>query len=216
MSRVSSPSRPSASATRGSSRIDLGKNSDISISRKTQPSATIGGIGVTQEVASIGGVTVTGGVRVEIAPIGLDISGNPDYDDPSKSTVSIAGGAEVPGGIIGVSGGVTINTSTGEIEGGSIGGEIAGIGVNVSNSKRGGLGVEVSVQIPFTPIEISLGFGFPKKEEPTPTLPPAPAPAPAPNEFPEGTNRYCNIVFALSSYKREYYNGGYYESRDVK
>ncbi|TAF25498.1 MAG: hypothetical protein EAZ69_29955 [Oscillatoriales cyanobacterium] len=72
-------------------------------------------------------------------------------EDPSKSSISIGAGAEIPGGILGVSGGVTINTSTGQIEGGSIGGEVAGVGINISKSSEG-VGVGISLQIPFTPI----------------------------------------------------------------
>ncbi|NQE38361.1 hypothetical protein [Microcoleus asticus] len=163
MSRVSSKSSLSPSATRGSSAIDLGKDSGVDMGRKTTPSVTSGGIGITQEVANIGGMTVTGGVSVEVSPIRLDISGNPNFEDPSKSTIGIAGGAEIPGGILGVSGGITINTSTGEIEQVSIGGEIAGVGAEVSVSKDGSVGVGISLQIPFTPIEISFGLGFPNK-----------------------------------------------------
>lgn len=75
----------------------------------------------------------------------------------------------------GVSGGVTIDLATGEIVGGSVGGEALGFGINASSSKDGGLGVEVTVQL--GPIEISLGFGFPPKgKEPTPTPTPTPTP----------------------------------------
>ncbi|TAE99299.1 MAG: hypothetical protein EAZ79_05620 [Oscillatoriales cyanobacterium] len=110
-SRVSSKSSLSPSSTQGSSAIDLGKDSGVDMGRKSQVSASSGGIGVTQEVANIGGVNVTGGVSVDVSPIGIDISGNPNYEDPSKSSISIGAGAEIPGGILGVSGGVTINTS---------------------------------------------------------------------------------------------------------
>ena len=173
-SRVSSKSSLSPSVSSRSSAIDLGKNSGVDLGSKTQTSVTTGGIGVTQEVGNIGGVTVTGGVSVDISPIGLSISGSPSYEDPSKSTISIAAGAEIPGGILGVSGGLIINTSTGQIEGGSIGGEIIGIGVGISKSSEG-VGLEISFQIPFTPIEISLGFEFP--EEDTPSSTPTPSPS---------------------------------------
>ena len=165
MSRVSRKSDLSPSITKGSSGIDLGKNSGVDMGQKSQPSVTSGGIGVTQEITNIGGLSVTGGVSVDIFPLNFGISA-----DPSEGSISVGGGAEIPGGILGISGGVTIDTNTGEIIGGSIGGEVGGIGINVSNSKEGGLGVEITVQIPGTPIEISLGFGFPpkKKEEPTP------------------------------------------------
>ncbi|TAE46629.1 MAG: hypothetical protein EAZ88_26190, partial [Oscillatoriales cyanobacterium] len=123
---------------------------------KSQTSVSTGGIGVTREVANIGGVSVTGGVSVDVSPIRLDISGNPDYEDPSKSSISIGAGAEVPGGVLGVSGGVTINTSTGQVKGGSIGGEVVGIGINISKSSEG-VGVGISLQIPFTPISFELG-----------------------------------------------------------
>jgi len=142
---------------------------------KSQTSVSSGGIGVTQEIGEIGGVKVTGGVSVELSPIGINISGNPDYEDPSKSTISISGGAEAPGGIIGVGGGVTINTSTGAIEGGSIGGEALGIGINISKDK-GGVGIGISLQIPFTPIELELGLRFPIEKTPTPTPSPTPTP----------------------------------------
>jgi hypothetical protein len=135
---------------------------------------------------------VTGGVSVDISPIQLGIN----YD-PSENSVSVASGAEIPGGLLGVSGGVTIDLDTGEITGGSVGGEALGLGVNVSSSKDGGLGVEFTVQIPFTPIELELGFGFPPKE-PTP----APAPSPSTNtnwekpNLPTGDpNKFCTIIF---------------------
>ncbi|MEG4032204.1 MULTISPECIES: hypothetical protein, partial [unclassified Microcoleus] len=161
MSRVSRTSGRSPSATRGSNAINLGKDSSgPEMGRKAQPSVSSGGIGVTQEVGNIGGVSVTGGVGVEISPIGLDVSG-----DPSKGTVSIAGSAEIPGGLLGLSGGATIDVNTGEIRGGSIGGEIGGLGINLS-SNDGNVGVEFTLQIPFTPIELSLGLEFPA---PTPT-----------------------------------------------
>ncbi|MCY7382531.1 MAG: hypothetical protein LH628_08125 [Microcoleus sp. CAN_BIN18] len=172
-SRASSKSSLSPSVSSRSSAIDLGKNSGVDLGSKAQTSLTTGGIGVTQEVGNIGGVTVTGGVSIDISPIGLSISGRSDYEDPSKSTISIAGGAEIPGGILGVSGGLTVNTSTGQIEGGSIGGEIVGIGVGVSKSPEG-VGVEISLQIPFTPIEISLGFEFPEEDAKQPTPTPTP------------------------------------------
>lgn len=169
-SRASSKSSLSPSVSSRSSAIDLGKNSGVDLGSKTQTSVTTAGIGITQEVGNIGGVTVTGGVSVDISPIGLSISGRSDYEDPSRSTISIAGGAEIPGGILGVSGGVTVNTSTGQIEGGSIGGEIVGIGVGISKSSEG-VGVEISLQIPFTPIEISLGFEFPEGDAKQPRQP---------------------------------------------
>jgi len=159
MSRVSRKSELSPSVTRGSNAIDLGKNSDIDMDRKSQPSVTSGGIGVSTEVTNIGGLSVTGGVSVDISPIDLGIQ----YD-PAENSLGIAGGAEIPGGFLGVSGGVTVDLDTGEIVGGAIGGEVIGLGVNVSASKDG-LGVEFTVQIPFTPIELSVGFGYsPEKE----------------------------------------------------
>ncbi|MEG3955244.1 hypothetical protein [Microcoleus sp. herbarium2] len=142
--------------------------------QKTQPSVTSGGIGVTQEITNIGGIGVTGGVSVDITPLDFGI-----VIDPSENTISVTGGAEVPGGLIGISGGIEVDVNTGEITGGSIGGEVGGIGINLSNSKKGGIGVEFVVQIPGTPIELSLGFGFPKSKnnnnEP-PTFPETPRP----------------------------------------
>ncbi len=41
------------------------------------------------------------------------------------------------------------------------------------------------------------------------------APAPNSNKLPEGTDRYCDIVFAVSSYRRDYGNGSYGETRTV-
>lgn len=175
MSRVSRKSSLSPSATRGSSAIDLGKDSGVDMGRKTQPSATSGGIGVTQEVGSVGGMTVTGGVSVEVSPLSIGISGSPNYEDPSKNAISISGSAELPGGILGISGGATINTNTGEITGGSIGGEIGGLGINVSASSEGDVGVEFTLQIPFTPVELSLGLEFPKKKEDLPAVIPIPS-----------------------------------------
>ncbi|MEG4842838.1 hypothetical protein, partial [Microcoleus sp. B9-D4] len=195
MSRVSRKSSLSPRAT-GESAIDLGKDSGVDMGRKAQVSATAGGvdmgrkaqvsataggIGVTQEITSIGGMTVSGGVSVDVSPLRLNISGEPNYEDPSKSAISISGNAELPGGILGVSGGATINTSTGEIIGGSIGGEIGGSGINLS-SNNGDIGIELTLQIPFTPIEFSLGLGFPKrKEEPT-----TPTPTPINQTMPSG------------------------------
>lgn len=215
MSRASARSAPSSSATRGSSRFDLGKESGVDMGRKAQVSATSGGIGVTQEVINIAGVTITGGVSIDVSPIRLDISGQPNFEDPSKSAISIAAGAEIPGGVLGVSGGITINTSTGEVTEVAIGGEVAGVGVNVSKSAEGGVGVSVSLQIPFTPIEVSVGFGFPPKKEPaapTPGTPPAPPPPPAgvPMPAPSSPNLSCSKYFVSwirkHKLKRDYYN----------
>jgi len=201
MSRVSSRSGLSPSAARGSSAIDLGRDSGVDTGRKAQPSVTSGGIGVTQEVGNIGGVSITGGVSVEVSPIGISISGNPNYEDPSKSSISIAGGAEVPGGLLGIGGGVTVNTSTGEIIGGSIGGEIGGLGINVSSSE-GNVGVEFTLQIPFTPIELSLGLEFPK-EEPGKSTAPIVGGAGDINEpvtFPVGSDNNCEIALNSQGY----------------
>lgn len=170
MSRVSRKSELSPSSTSRSNSIDTEKDSSVDMGRKSEPSITSGGIGVTQDITNIGGVTVTGGVSVDISPLDIGIS-----FDPSGS-VSVAIGAEIPGGIFGVSGGATIDLNTGEVTGGSIGGEALGLGVSISNSKEGGLGIEFSLQIPFTPIEINLGFGSspkkPRQPISTPTLPP--------------------------------------------
>ena len=163
MSRVSQKSQLSPAATRGSNAIDLGKNSGVDMGRKAQPSVTSGGIGVTQEVTSIGGATVRAGVNVDLTPVDFGITVN-----PSEGTVSVATGAEVPGGLLGISGGIEIDTNTGQVIGGSLGGEIGGLGINVSNSQKGGLGIEFTLQIPGTPIELSLGFGFPPDPK-TPT-----------------------------------------------
>lgn len=162
MSRVSRKSELSPSVTRGGGNIDLGKNSGVEMGQKSQPSITSGGIGVTQEITSVGGATVSGGIEIDVTPVDFGIN-----VDPSGGTISVSGGAEVPGGLLGVSGGIEVDLNTGEITGGSIGGEIGGLGINLSNSKKGGLGIEFTVQIPGTPIELSLGFGFPPKEEPT-------------------------------------------------
>ena len=180
MSRVSSRSQISPSVTNRSNSIDLGKNSNVDMGSKSPvPSVTSGGIGVSQEVTNIGGVTVTGGARIDISPINLGV----EYD-PSANSLGIAAGAEIPGGLLGVSGGAIIDLNTGEVIGGSIGGEALGLGVNISNSKEGGIGLEFTVQIPFTPIEISLGFGFsPKKLSPTPAPPPTPSVPPIIKEY---------------------------------
>lgn len=206
MSRVSQKSGLSPSITKGpSSGIDLGKNNSVDMGQKSQPSVTSGGIGVTQEITNVGGLSVTGGVSVDISPINVGISAN-----PSEGTVSVSSAAEIPGGILGVGGGVTINTSTGEVIEGSIGGEIGGFGINVSSSKEGGLGVEFTVQIPGTPIEFSLGLGFPPKKPTTPTTPTTPTPINAiPPRQPEtkwpppgGINidnvRGCNLKFSYT------------------
>jgi hypothetical protein len=190
MSRVSQKSSLSPSATRGSNAIDLGKDSGVDMGRKAQPSVTSGGIGITQEVTSVGGVSVSGGVSVDITPVDFGISVN-------EGTVSIATGAEIPGGLLGVSGGIEIDTNTGQVVGGSLGGEIGGFGVNVSNSQKGGLGVEITVQIPGTPITLSLGFGSEKK----PKLTPAPTPSSLEKPIlPIGDPRkYCTVVIAIHS-----------------
>src|SRR4028119_843224 len=171
MSKISRKSELSPSITRGSSGIDLGKDSGVDLGRKSQPSITSGGIGVTQEVGNVGGMSVSGGIEIDITPVDFGITVDPE------GTASISGGAEVPGGIIGVSGGIEIDLNTGEVTGGSIGAEIGGLGINVSNSEKGGIGIEFTVQIPGTPIELSLGFGFPPKKpgkEPTPSPTPTP------------------------------------------
>ena len=171
MSRVSRKSELSPSITKGSNNIDLGKNSGIDLGKKSQPSATSGGIGITQEVTNVGGMSVSAGANIDITPLDFGINVN-----PSEGTVSIATGAEIPGGLLGISGGIEIDTNTGQIIGGSLGGEIGGLGINVSNSQKGGLGIEFTVQIPATPIELSLGFGFPPPKDPklTPTTPTTP------------------------------------------
>jgi hypothetical protein len=164
--------------------------------QKSEPSLTSGGIGITQEVTNIGGMSVSAGANIDITPLDFGISVG-----PSEGTVSLATGAEVPGGLLGISGGITIDTNTGEIIGGSIGGEVGGLGINISNSKKGGLGIEFTVQIPGTPIELSLGLGFPPKKEltptPTPSIPP-PGPFSAP-DFPIGGNRNCLMVIAITN-----------------
>jgi hypothetical protein len=125
MSRVSQKSGLSPSISKGSSSgIDLGKDSGVDMGQKSQPSVGASGVGITQEVANIGGTTVTGGVSVDVSPLNFDVSA-----DPSEGSISVAAGAEIPGGILGVSGGVTIDTNTGEVIGGSIGGEIGGVGI---------------------------------------------------------------------------------------
>ena len=182
MSRGSRKSELSPSAT-GGSNIDLGKNDGVDMGRKTEPSVTSGGLGITSEITNIGGLSVTVGGSVDVSPINLGIN----YD-PSENSVSVASGAEIPGGLLGVFGGVTIDLNTGEVTGGSLGGEALGLGVNVSSSKNGGLGIEVTVQ--FGPIEISLGFGFPPEEKRTPTSKPKPPPS---GNNPQGfeTSKQC-------------------------
>jgi hypothetical protein len=199
MSRSSRKSELSPSAT---GPIDLGKNDGVDMGRKTEPSNTSGGLGVTTEITNIGGVSVTGGVSVDISPIDLGIN-----FDASENAVSVAGGAELPGGLLGVSGGVTVDLDTGEVTGGSVGAEGLGIGVNISASKDGGVGIEVTLQIPFTPIELELGFGFPPKKEPTPT----PTTTPQTNWekpiFPIGnSNNYCRLVLVFSIRQRSWYH----------
>jgi hypothetical protein len=180
MSRVSRKSGLSPSITKGSNAIDLGKNSGVDMGGKSQPSVTSGGIGITQEVISGGGVSVSVGGNIDMTPLDFGINVN-----PSEGTVSVATGAEIPGGLLGISGGIEIDTNTGEIIGGSIGGEVAGLGINVSNSRKGGIGVEFTVQIPGTPIELSLGFSFPPNEnEPEPTPTPTPSPTLPPGSIP--------------------------------
>lgn len=204
MSRVSRKAGLSPSITKGSNAINLGKNSGVDMGRKAQPSVTAGGIGITQEVTSIAGVSVSGGVSVDISPIDFGISVN-----PAENTVSVATGVEIPGGFLGVSGGLEVNTNTGQITGGSIGGEVLGLGINVSNSQKGGLGIEFTVQIPGTPIEFSLGLGFPPKE---PTITKKPTITPTNWERPKlpvgNPNVYCKVVVAIQSSIKEVDNEG--------
>ena len=187
MSRVSARSTPSRTSG-GISLIkdgpNLAKDDDFSLGRKSEPSISTSGVGITQEIVEAGGLSITGGVSVDVSPLRVDISVDNDFEDPSKSTISVSGNAEIPGGFLGVSGGVTVNTSTGEITGGSIGGEVGGVGINVSNSQKGGLGIEFTLQIPGTPIELSLGFGFSKKDPTTPTTPTIPTTPTTPNIIP--------------------------------
>jgi hypothetical protein len=183
MSRVSRKSELSPSVTRGGSgAIDLGKNSGVDMGQKSEPSLTSGGIGITQEVTNVGGMSVSVGGNIDITPVDFGININ-----PSEGTISVATGAEIPGGLLGISGGIEVDLNTGEVIGGSIGGEVGGLGINLSNSKKGGLGIEFTLQIPGTPIELSLGFGFPPKE-PTPTPTPSPTPSPSPSPTPSATD----------------------------
>jgi hypothetical protein len=104
----------------------------------------------------------------------------------------VAGGAEIPGGVLGIAGGVTIDLDTGKVTGGSVGAEGLGVGVNVSVSEDG-IGVEVTWQIPFSPFEVSLGLGFPGRSKPNnPTPPPEPENSPRP-----GVGSSANSVFPL-------------------
>jgi hypothetical protein len=190
--------------------------------RKSEPSITSGGIGITQEITSVGGMNVSGGIEVDITPVDFGVT-----VDSSEGTVLVAGGAEVPGGLIGISGGIEIDLNTGQVTGGSIGGEVGGLGINLSNSKKGGLGIEFTVQIPGTPIELSLGFGFPPKKEdptptPTPTLPPG-SESPFRENWqrpllPAGDpNKHCILVLAYDiRYTSWYHNGSlYYDYQEI-
>jgi len=194
----------SPSITKGSNAIDLGKNSGVDMGQKSQPSITSGGIGITQEVTNVGGLSVSAGANIDITPIDFGVNIN-----PSEGTISVATEAELPGGLLGISGGIEIDTNTGEIIGGSIGGEVGGLGINVSSSEKGGLGIELTVQIPGTPIELSLGFGFPPKEPtptPTPTLPGTDNPdaSKPPTLFPEPIypiptpGKHCTVYFGIN------------------
>jgi hypothetical protein len=162
---VSQKSGLSPSITKGSSAIDLGKNSGVDMGRKSQPSLTSGGIGITQEVTNVGGMSVSVGGKVDVTPVDFGVSIN-----PSEGTISVATEAEIPGGLLGISGGIEVDLNTGEVIGGSIGGEVGGFGINLSNSKNGGLGVEFTYQIGL--IEFSVGFGFPPKKPKDPTTTP--------------------------------------------
>jgi hypothetical protein len=221
-SRVSQKSQLTPSSTKGSNAINLGKDSGgVEMGRKAQPSLTSGEIGVTQEVANIGGLSVIVGGNIDISPIDFGININ-----PSEGTLAIATGAEIPGGLIGLSGGIEINTNTGQVIGGSVGAEALGLGINVSNSSKGGLGIEFTVQIPGTPIELSLGFGFPPpKPTPTPTPTPSPSSSPTPSSggavenpspFPPGSlptsggSQSCAVIVV-----RKYKEWGQYLGRVV-
>jgi hypothetical protein len=202
MSRVSQKSGLSSSITKGSNAIDLGKNSGVDMGRKAQPSVTSGGIGITQEVTNIAGVSVSAGANVDITPLDFGISVS-----PSEGTLSISTGAEIPGGILGISGGIEVDMNTGQVIGGSVGGEVLGLGINVSNSAKGGLGIEFTVQIPGTPIELSLGFGFSPE---TKTASPSPTPTNWEKPIlPMGdANTYCSVIISLSRRNTFYYDDG--------
>jgi hypothetical protein len=134
--------------------------------------------------------------------------------------MSVATGAEIPGGLLGISGGIEIDTNTGQIIGGSLGGEIGGFGINVSNSSKGGLGIEFTYQIPGTPIELSLGFGFPPDpdpKEPTPTPGSCSSPGSTtpfrtnwekPNLPTGDSNRFCNLVLVFDKRQISWYPDG--------
>jgi hypothetical protein len=214
MSRVSGKS--SLSPTSGG--INLQKNGDIDLGKKTQPSVSSGGIGITQEVGQVGGMSVTGGVSVDVSPLELDISATVDASDPSKNSISIAGSAEFPGGLIGLGGGVKINTSTGAIQGGSISGELGGFGVEVGADSEEGLSLTLSYQIPFTPVVISIGFGE-KKEKKEPTKPPL-KPSPAAGQEVSASHLFGCEALQYATQKMYDFNGNYlpgssYENRLV-
>src|SRR4028118_2394793 len=172
MSRNLRKSDLSPSVTRGGNGLDLGgKNSGVDIGRKSQPSLTSGGIGITQEVTSVGGASLSAGIEVDLTPVDFGVR----FEEGS---VAVSGGAEIPGGILGVSGGIEVDLATGEVIGGSVGAEVGGLGINLSNSKKGGLGIEFTLQIPGSPIVLSVGLGFPPKK---PTTSPTPTPSPSPD-----------------------------------
>jgi hypothetical protein len=99
--------------------------------RKSEPSLTSGGIGISQEVTNIGGMSVRGGVEVDLTPIDFGININ-----PSEGTVSVATGVEIPGGLLGVSGGIEVDLNTGEIIGGSIGEKLAALELTFQIPKK--------------------------------------------------------------------------------
>jgi hypothetical protein len=145
-------------------------------------------LGITQEIIEAGGLSVTGGVSVDVSPLRVNVSGYNDFENPENSTISISGNAEIPGGLLGISGGVIINTSTGKIVGGSIGQEIGGIGVSISIEDNN-IGLSFSYQLPFSPITLSIGLGYDIGPT-TPTTPTTPTPTPTPgDEAPTPTNK---------------------------
>lgn len=120
-------------ARKGGSGISLAKGGFTSAEKGSegQSKSGLGGsLGGSVTVADYGDVEIKGVVDIDISPLRGDIS----YDT-STNELGVSGGIKIPGGVVGVGGGVVVDLDTGEISGGSVSLGIGGADVQVSVSK---------------------------------------------------------------------------------
>ncbi|HEY9865101.1 MAG TPA: hypothetical protein V6D21_13075 [Candidatus Obscuribacterales bacterium] len=120
-------------ARKGGSGISLAKGGFTSAEKGSegQSKSGLGGsLGGSVTVADYGDVEIKGVVDIDISPLRGDIS----YDT-STNEVGVSGGIKIPGGVVGVGGGVGVDLDTGEITGGSVSLGIGGADVEVSISE---------------------------------------------------------------------------------